>query len=393
MTQMRIVEVVGNGYGGGTQCLAHLVQHLDSQRFAVTMVAPQAPWLAEVCDHAGAIYHPLALLEHRLDAQKASDLSALIAHAQADIVHCHGTRAAWFSIRALLHADPRPALIYSEHLFAFDARTGIKRLPWLAIERYICRHADALTTSSSANAELAIARGWIAPDRIAVRHYGIDQEAIAAQAKNPIARAAIGLAPDVPVVGTVARLVPQKGMHYWLEAAAMVARELPTAHFVVIGDGELRAELEQQAQRLGLARQMLFLGNNTTPWRILAACDIVAFSSLYEGLPLTGLEALAAGMPTIMTRLPGTEEIVRSKVNGMLVAPRSAAQLADAMLLLLRNPSLQAILRAAGPASITEYRAEMMVADFRALYERLYAERDTRLAAPRHAPTRARHHA
>jgi glycosyltransferase involved in cell wall biosynthesis len=384
MTPIRVVEIVGNGEGGGTKCLARIIRHLPPSQFAFTVVAPEAAWLAEVCAQHGADYHPLPLLDKRIDTRRMAELTAILQAAQPDIVNGHGTRAAWFASHVLRRISRRPALIYSEHLFSFDAREGMKRLPWIAIERYICRHADALATSCGANARLAESRGWVRAENIAMRHYGIELEVYRDQAAHPIARQELGIPQDVPLVGTVGRLVPQKGLRYWLDAAALVTHELAAAHLLIVGDGELRAALEQQARQLGLGDRVHFLGAHTAPWRILAACDIVAFSSLFEGLPQTGLEALSAGMPLVATRMNGTEEIIRSGWNGELVPPRDAPSLAAAMLALLRDPAARARMRTVGPRSVEDYHTDVMIARFRATYERLHAQR--RVAQPALAP-------
>src|SRR6185437_1159796 len=212
-------------------------------------------------------------------------------------------------------------------------------------------------------------------DQIAMRHYGIELDTFTEQAAHALTRQELGIAPNVPLIGTVGRLVPQKGMPYWLDAAALVTRELPNAQFLIIGDGELRPALERQAQQLGIAGSVRFLGAHDTPWRTLAACDLVAFSSLYEGLPQTGLEALAAGVPMVATRLNGTEEIIQEGWNGTLVPARDARKLAEGMLRLARDPALCMQMRAVAPGSVTGYRTEVMIGCFRSTYERLYAHR------------------
>lgn len=214
-----------------------------------------------------------------------------------------------------------------------------------------------------------------------MRHYGIELETFKEQAANPVSRTDAGIPLDAPLVGTVARFVPQKGMAYWLDAAALVEREMPDAHFIIVGDGELRQSLERQVVQLGLSGKVHFWGASDVPWRVMGMCDVVAFSSVYEGLPQTGLEALSAGMPTVATRLKGTAEIIRSGWNGLLAPSRSAPKLAEAILALLQDPATRARMGAVAPESVGEYHTSVMIERFSALYERLYAQR-TSLPAP-----------
>lgn len=387
--RIRVVEIVGNGEGGGTKCVARIIRHLDPQRFAFSVIAPESRLLADACAETGAHFFPLPLLNGRVDRRLSRAFAAILSEVQPDIINGHGTRAAWYSLRARPHLTTVPAFVYSEHGFSFVARTGLGRIPWYLVERSICRHADALATSCGQNAQLAERRGWVLPERIAMRHYGIELQTFHDQAAHRFSRAELGVPEQVPLVGTVGRLVHQKGMSYFVDAARKVVDQAPSTIFLIIGDGTLRADLEQQSRRLGLSDHVRFLGAHDEPWRILSACDVVAFSSLYEGLPQTGIEALAAGRPMIFTRMQGTEELIRHEQNGLLVPTRNAQALAENILLLLRDPSLRARLAAAGPPSVVRRDTSIMVERFRTLYESLYVAREARNAANARNPAMA----
>jgi glycosyltransferase involved in cell wall biosynthesis len=149
----------------------------------------------------------------------------------------------------------------------------------------------------------------------------------------------------------------------------------------LIGDGELRPRLEKRCQQLGLTQHVHFLGAHPQPWRILANCDVIALPSTHEGLPLTGLEALAVGKPVVASQLHGTAEIIRSGYNGLLVPSRDATALADAILRLLRDPDLRERLASRGPDSVAAYGADAMNANFDALFQTLYAKRQAPAAS------------
>lgn len=384
--RIRVLEIVGNGEGGGTKCVARIVSDLNPDRYEITAISPEAPWLAEVCAQHGAIYCPLPLLNSRVNPKTYADLAGILARTEPDIISAHGTRAMWYALRAIRTLSRVPRLVYSEHLFSFDARRGIVRWPWIQMESYICRCADMVTTGCEANARFIESKRWKRPDEIAIRHYGIELETFKEQAANRVSKQDLGFTSDLPLVGTVGRLIPQKGMRYWLDAAAQVLKEMPQVQFIVIGDGESRWQLEQQCRRLDIARHVHFLGQDRQPWRILATCDVVAFSSLFEGLQMTAVEALAAGVPTVATRHKGTVEYIRSGWNGLLVAPRDTRALARAILELLRNPALRGRLAARGPDSVAEYHTGTMIAKFDAMYEMLYAKRQLSVEAD--LPTR-----
>src|SRR5262249_25962451 len=112
------------------------------------------------------------------------------------------------------------------------------------------------------------------------------------------------------LVGVLARLEPVKGHHYLIEAAARVVTAHPKAHFVLIGEGALKAEIESQAARLGLADRIHLLGHRAEGARLIAACDLAVLPSLHEGLPNAVIEAMAAGVPVVATAVGGTAELI-----------------------------------------------------------------------------------
>src|SRR5215472_17251695 len=101
MNRIRVVEIVGNGEGGGTKCVANIASHLNPDRFDITVVSLEAPWLADVCARNGITHRPLPLLTSRLNPRLYAELAKILAQSAPDIVSAHGTRAMWYSLRAL----------------------------------------------------------------------------------------------------------------------------------------------------------------------------------------------------------------------------------------------------------------------------------------------------
>lgn len=133
------------------------------------------------------------------------------------------------------------------------------------------------------------------------------------------------------LIGNVGRLSKQKGMGYFLEAAVITAKVHPEALFVIVGDGELRAQLEQKTIQLGLQDKTLFMGYRNDIQNVMSQLDFVVLSSLWEGLPLTPIEAFSVGKTVIGTSVDGTPEIIRDGIDGYLVAPRNPVLLAEKM--------------------------------------------------------------
>ena len=167
---------------------------------------------------------------------------------------------------------------------------------------------------------------------------------------------------------TPARLHSQKGHIFLLEAAVHV----PDALFVFAGDGEERSRLEDRARQLHIADRVRFLGSRQDVPALLACCDVFVLPSLYEGLPLSVLEAMAAGRPVVATSISGTDEAVVDGVTGLLVPPSDAGALAAALNRVLSDRDLAARLANAGRTAVNEkFSSEIMVRNTAQLYEEL----------------------
>ncbi|NQQ32732.1 glycosyltransferase family 4 protein [Streptococcus suis] len=143
------------------------------------------------------------------------------------------------------------------------------------------------------------------------------------------------------LIGNIGRLSEQKGMRYFLDAAAITITTHPEAFFVIVGDGELKAQLEEKVTQLDLENNVLFLGYRSDIQNVMSQLDFVVLSSLWEGLPLTPIEAFSVGKTVIGTSVDGTLEIIRDGVDGSLVEARNSAQLAEKMNYLIDNPEIR----------------------------------------------------
>jgi glycosyltransferase involved in cell wall biosynthesis len=171
-----------------------------------------------------------------------------------------------------------------------------------------------------------------------------------------------------PIVLTIARLDEQKGLKYLLQTAQSV----PDAVFVLVGDGPERSALESQAQSLGVDGHVVFLGHRQDIPDLLANCDLFVLPSLFEGLPVSVLEAMAAGKPVIASDIGGTDEAVVHGVSGLLVPPGDAEALAAAIQKLLLDAPLRQEFGKAGKArAVSVFSAESMVQRVSSLYEAL----------------------
>ena len=145
---------------------------------------------------------------------------------------------------------------------------------------------------------------------------------------------------SLKIFGTVTRLHESKGNRYFIDAAARVAKELPEARFVIVGEGPLQPELEAQAERLGIQDRVVFLGFQRDVAACYASFDVAVFPSLWEGTPLTVFECMAMQKPILSTDVDGLREVLVNDDNALVVQPRDTDALATGMARLIDDEAL-----------------------------------------------------
>jgi len=160
--------------------------------------------------------------------------------------------------------------------------------------------------------------------------------------------------PQYPLIGTVGRLVPEKGLDTFVAASTIVKRRFSEARFLIVGDGPLRAELLALRSRLGLEDEVVLLGQRSYVTRIVNSLQVFVMASRTEGLPMVLLEAIALGRPVVATAVGGIPEVARHGYNTLLVPPDDPESLADAILRVLTDQELSARLGVSAIATINE---------------------------------------
>jgi glycosyltransferase involved in cell wall biosynthesis len=172
-------------------------------------------------------------------------------------------------------------------------------------------------------------------------------------------------------IGTVTRLMPSKGNQYLVEAAKAVFQAVPQARIYIVGEGELQPELEAQARSLGVGDRLVFAGFRRDVAQVLAALDLLVFPSLWEGTPLTVLEALAMGKPIVATDADGLQDVLTNGVDAMMVPRRDPTSLAQAMIGLAHNARERERLSANARKTGAAYDIALFVRKMERLYELL----------------------
>lgn len=297
-----------------------------------------------------------------MDLSASWRLSRAIKQLRPDIIHAHDPHAVAMAALALsMSTQPKRAKLVAARRVDF-------RLQGNALSRWKYDQVDHFICASDAIRKVLLADG-VAPSRAVTVHEGIDLGRVAA-APPAALHEELWLPHGSPVVGNVAALVPHKGQRHFVEAAALVVREVPDARFVIAGEGELRPTLEHLIKHLKLEKHVFLAGFRPDVLSLHKAFDIFVMSSITEGLGTSLLDAMACGRPIVATTAGGMPEVVQDGTTGILVPPRDNQAMADAIVKLLKDEALRGRMGAAGLSlANAKFSAERMVADTLHVYE------------------------
>lgn len=356
-----LVAVDSLDVGGAERHVVDLVLALRREGHAVTVACSVLGSLAEPLEAARVPVRPLVgeIVKRRVSLPYAMGLRNILRRESFDLVHAHVYSSAAAS--ALATAGTGIPLVVTEHTEALWQGTHGR-----LFSAWMYRRVARVIAVSDAIRRRLIERDGVPPARITVVPNSVPP---AREVHGDVLPLPADLAGGGPVVGVVARLQPEKGVTSFLRAAAHVARELPTARFVVVGDGPLRREMLGLAEDLGVRDCVLFLGFRPDAQALIELMDVVAVPSVSEGTPLVVLEAMAAGVPVVASRVGGIPGQIRNGQEGLLIPPGDPRALADALLDLLRDPERARRMGEAGRLrASTEFSHENMVRRVEGLY-------------------------
>ena len=384
--KLRVIRVIARLNIGGPAIHAILLTAgLDPARFESTLVTGvEAAYEGNMLDLAAQKgVQPLVIPELGREINSLRDwvtlikLYRLFRDRRPHIVHTHTAKAGTVGRLAARLAGV-PVVVHTFHGHVFHDYFGpLQTKVFIGIERFLASLSDRIVTvSEGQRRELADYR-VASLDKIVVVPLGFELDALFnCESLRGQLRQELGIAEGVALVGIMARLTAIKNHRLFLDAAKLIVEAGQEAMFLVIGDGELRAELEAYVAELGLEKRVIFTGWRRDLPRIYADLDVVALSSLNEGTPVSLIEAMAAARPVIATRVGGVPDIVLDKKSGYLVQSKNAEGLARGILDLLRAPDRAREMGLAGQAAVyPKYASETLLANVEKLYLELLRER------------------
>lgn len=328
--------------------------------------------LAEDCDRLFPVSIPRRIRPLQ-DLRALWQLIRLIRAYRPDLVHTHTSKAGFLG-RLAAWICGVPLVLHTIHELPQNAARHplVKRL-YCWLERLAAHWCHHLITVSQVNERQILAEGICAGSKLSFIREGLELQRYVPRLSAQELRRQWGLPSGARVLGMAARLEPAKGHRDLLEAFRRLAQDRRDLHLVLMGSGHLEEELKQRVESMGLERQVHFLGWVEDLVSCIAALDIFVLSSHYEGLGIVLLEALALGVPTISTRVGGTQDVLVHEVYGLFAEPHDPRGLAEQVERFLADPGWARSLAKAGQEYVRrEFRAEVADERMLQLYEQLW---------------------
>ena len=323
---------------------------------------------ADILEQKGAVIHFINK-KGKLDLGAARKIAAIIDRERVDILHLHNASASFWGLLAVKLGRTRLPIVRTEH-------SPLSPLvsPWFykVMYPYIARNTNVTVCVSEDAKSSFLKRVPDLSSRFVTIHNGIDTSLFLGEKNTTSARNSFGLPQDVPLAGTVGRLVSVKNQTMLLDAFAIAINRVPSAHLAILGDGPLLKPLKERSRALSIEEHVHFITKTDEMPSFYHALDLFVLSSQIEGLPMTVLEALCSGVPVVSTKVGGIPEAVIDGATGHLVDRDDAAGLAGYVADLLSDPVLRARMGEKGREHVAErFDIKETASRYEEIYERL----------------------
>lgn len=282
----------------------------------------------------------VSVLQMKREISPISDIRALIGlyrrirRTRPDIVHTHNSKAGFLGRLAARIAGV-PVVIHTPHCFAFmnEGFGKFEKVLYLYLEKFAGLFTDRLITVSKSQEMDIVSRRLIRQEKVCLIENSVDVSRFIRNGKVDIQKKKkeLGLDESSLILGTVGVLNESKGHKFLIEALSRVIKDGFDARLIIAGEGYLQEELEALSQKMGVSSRANLLGYRYDIPEILSVMDVFVFTSLWEGMPLALLEAMAQGLPVVSTDVHGAVDLIRNNETGILVKKKDAIGLAGAI--------------------------------------------------------------
>ncbi len=370
----KVLQVVTLSEWGGAQHIVYLLAKYLRSEYEITVACAPGGLLVKRLRELGVrvIEIPeLCRLPHPIrDLRALWRLYRLMRAERFDIVHTHSTKAGLLGRLAARLAGV-PVILFTAHGWAFsEGRPWLWRWLLAQAERLPALFSTKIICVSEHDRQVALRDGVTSPEKLVVIPNGLEPGLFCTPTEKRELRAQLGASDAVGIVTMVGRLAPPKDFETLI--AAWEGLRAPGWRLWIVGEGPLRSRLEQSVHAKGLREQIEFLGERHDVPTLLQASDICVLASRWEGMPLTIIEAMLAGLPVIATRVGGIPELVQGEVTGLLVPPGDPLALQNALEQLIVSEGSRRLFGERGrQRALQQFTAECMIHRVRTLYQEL----------------------
>ena len=390
MTRPKLLLIKGSApFGGDCVLMLELGRAAQEQGYDVDILAID-PHFQEMIRSQGVGLVDLDVIRREIrplwDLRGLVRLRRFLARSPYTIVHTHTTKPGIVGALAARRAGI-PAVMHTVHLFPFHEETGRSvTAAYVAVERLAARWCDRIVTVSEFQREWALRVGVGRAEQIVSIPNGVPTDRAESRRSREEVRAELGVEDGFMVLST-GRLAEQKGLEYLIRAGALLRGDMPAARIVLAGDGPLRQSLTKLVVDLRLEGTVSVLGHRAGVGDLLAASDLVALPSLWEGLSISLLEAMAAGKPVVTTSIGSNREVTNDGEAAVLVPPKDPGSLAAAIRSLAADPPRMLELGRKGQQLQRErYSLSRMLDAYMGEYDRLLRQNSVRATGARRVP-------
>jgi glycosyltransferase involved in cell wall biosynthesis len=303
-------------------------------------------------------------------------LSSLLRERGIEIVHTLDIRSNFLGRLAAWRAGI-PAIVATRHeMFYspwFSPMKKVRRFSYLVLDRLTAHLCRRFIVVSRAVGEELVRWERILRSKVSLIYNGVSLQQIAEQVSpqdKSIIAGEFGISESHQMVGSVGRLAPPKGYDVFIQTAAKIVSQISNVTFLLVGEGDERHRLETLVKEMGLDKRFIFTGFQRDVLKFINSFDVFVLPSLYEGFPLTLLEAMGLSKPVVACNVGGVSEIVENGRTGILVSPRDPKALAEAILTMLRDRNRAGEMGRAGRRIVEErFQYQKMINETAEVYE------------------------
>ena len=343
----RILYVIdGIEFGGGERVFAQIINGLPEDRYEAFLTTSPNDAFQKAITVKNCSFFPIDF-SNRYNAANLLKLIRIIKDHRIDIVHGQGARAEFYARLAVgLSGRKKYVSTVAMPVEGYDVGPWKRRL-YGVFDHFSERFVDRFLVVSSVLAQAMIQGHGIPQEKVVKIYNGIETDHYKPhnqeEGRRRIRRE-YSVNDSEILIGSLGRLVWQKGFEYFIHAIPILMRDIPEAKFFMVGEGPLRQELEGQAKSLGIQDRLVFTGHRSDIRDIIAAMDVVVIPSLLEGFPMITLEAMAMEKPIVTTSIDGITEQITNGKEGLLIAPKNPPALAQAVKRLVDDPGYARLL-------------------------------------------------